>query len=172
MVCVHLAAKMQGLFNQWANEPVQEGVPTVQTMLSFRGLSTLSQGEFSEHELSRMELVALRGLEWNLRSSAHDILEWIDVMSSSVDMENGTQPGCDAFKELIFDHLQKLVGSHHLLKFAPSKLALVMFMNGAETGSDGVDIMAMLALARLNKNDKEVMIIHNEMRADAILNLT
>jgi hypothetical protein len=167
MVCVHLAAKIQGLFNQRAFETEEEGVPSVQTVLSFRGLSTVSQGEFSEQDLSRMELVVLRGLDWNLRSRAHDTLDWIDVMSSLVDMDNEPKSSVsNAFKELIFDQLQKLtLGSHRLLQFAPSKLALAIFTNGAKDGGVEVDIMAMLALVRMH--DKDMMRIQNEIRCSA-----
>jgi hypothetical protein len=167
MVCVHLAAKVQGLFNRWTDGTTREGVPSVQTMLSFRGLSVLSQGEFSEQELSRMELVVLRALDWQLRSSVHDIFEWIDIMISLADIEH-VNADTEAIRQRAFAHVKNAVGTTRLQKFAPSTLAFAVFNLCTDNDHRTRDLLSVLGIC---VNGKDVNTIENEMRTEALLRL-
>lgn len=169
MVCINLSAKMEGLFNQWSDGAQQEGTPSVQTILSFRGLSALSRGEFSEQELSRMELVVLRVLDWNLRSVAHDMIEWIDILFSLTEIEHGVKAITDTMKERTFAQVHDIVCNHRLLKHDPSKLAKAMVMNAAKGYDCNLDIPTDLVGLQLAKS--EMNEIQYEMQMESLLRL-
>ena len=172
MVCVHLAAKMHGLFNRWTNKSTKEGTPSLQTILSFRGLSALSQGEFSVKELSQMELVVLQSLNWNLRTTIHDVSEWIDILSllATVELSSASQDR-DAIREHAFHHVWIAVSTHRLLRFTPSQLAIALFKRSMNEQTKQFDVRVALGFIDLCNHVDEVKVglIENEMQVKAQL---
>ena len=148
MASLHLSAKFHGLFSQWPVGDAQEGVPSVQTMLSFRGLVALSQGEFSERDLSRMEQVVLKAIDWNLRSAAHDLIEWIDILVTLADVEDTKNVYAG-----ITEQMHGIVSSQYLLRYHPSDLAVAMLMNIMEEHYNDDDIATKMDCIGLEVND-------------------
>ena len=157
---------MHGLFNRPTHESMKEGTPSLHTILSFRGLSVLSQGEFSETEMSQMELIVLQSLNWNLRTSIHDVFEWIDILSLVATADG------DTIRERAFHYVWTAVNSHRLLRFTSSQLAIGIFKCSMRQQNALFGIEPVLDIIDLPNHVDEVSSIENEVQAEAQISLT
>ena len=105
-------------------------------LLSFKGLHSLSQGEFSIEEMCQMELSILSSLEWRLNGGL--TLEWLGLMlecmlyCQSYCVDESESLHLNRIKELALAHLEGVIESCKPIATKPSALALAAITSALE----------------------------------------